>query len=399
MKKYCIHILLVIILFCTGCSTSNENQTAAQNIPTVSSILSDESLYKYTADESQNYWGSNGNNYIKKVENGYYYIYEDLLYYFDKTSETSTVVCSSLDCSHNTSDCSAYFGDYGDLRQYGYNTMGFEIYDNNIYIIGYEMNEVCDFYLYRVNLDGSEREKICYLYSAEKDEDGYFSYGYTLTMHNGCFYGTVDQENGWACLGRISADGEITTISDYSDKEYFYIGIVRCYGNYVYYNVSSYSDEDYNDYNSDLYRYNIDTEETELVIEDFFFSEGYLLIDEENILYLNSDNEFNIININTEDKTTVLEWNEEYCNGFSYDGIYIYIIDMSSDVCIYDTAGNFVDKITCGTCLFGDSEYLFVEAGDEPGAEQSGNGWGLWALDKSQLGSENKEWIMLGYTD
>lgn len=112
--------------------------------------------YMYIENSYQPYWG--WQTYIKRAENGYYFISDDLLYFFDSETKNTTPLCSAIDCSHNDENCSAYLGDYGDKFEYGFIDLGFEVYDNNIYVLGYEQKEVCDIYVYRISMDGSERE-------------------------------------------------------------------------------------------------------------------------------------------------------------------------------------------------------------------------------------------------
>ena len=405
MKIKFICIFFIIIIFCTSCdNTSEKNASSSIDNSDIekSTLVDEDSLYAYNENSSQNYWGSfAGSNYIREVDNGYYFFFNDVLCYFDKNSKSSTVVCSSLNCTHDNEECSAYFGIYGDASQYGFNTMGFEIYEDYIYLIGYDISEVWDCYLYRCNLDGTGRTKIGYLYSIDADEDNGYITSYELTMHNGCLYGILDSENEYSCISKITLDGEVTKIVECNEGYYPSIDSVQCYNNYVYYIEKWYESEDYTGYNSCLYRYNINSEEIECLIEGFYYNFGYLLIDDNKVLYMNTDENFCVKDISTKDESVIIESNAEDLWSFSFDGRYIYIVSGDDSVLdVYDTEGNLIDEITdFDNCFFGDSEFLFVEASCEPESGQSCDGWSWWVLDKSQIGETDKDWIMIATTE
>ena len=81
------------------------------------------------------------------TNNGYYFIDGNLLYFWDSAVQEGTVVCSAPNCDHQGSYCNAYIGSYGDENQYGFVKTGMEIYNDHIYMLGYEMGDVMDFYI------------------------------------------------------------------------------------------------------------------------------------------------------------------------------------------------------------------------------------------------------------
>ena len=172
-KTKLLIMFLVISIVISGCNPKNEKNTNSTNEN--NSSTGTKEFYTYSANSNQPYWvGSN----IKKVDQGYYYISAYLLYFFDTVSNESYVVCSSPDCSHSNETCSAYLGNYGDNGEYGFLTNGLEVSDTYIYVMGYEKSTVTDFYLYRINKDGTNKKKLFYLYSTDKDY-----YFYPFTMH------------------------------------------------------------------------------------------------------------------------------------------------------------------------------------------------------------------------
>lgn len=96
-----------------------------------------------------------GNPMIESPD-GYYVFTGNFLYFYDKSLENPVVVCSRPECMHENepedkrTECNAFFGSQTDLKYYN----GF------LYISADAMkgDEACS--IYKVSLDGSEREKI-----------------------------------------------------------------------------------------------------------------------------------------------------------------------------------------------------------------------------------------------
>ena len=158
MKKKYLIVLSAILLLSGGCSSSGENieQTTEQERAKTVDV---DKLYSANKEYlAQPYWNQ-ACDYIKKTDNGYYFIDGNLLYFWDSAVQ-GTVVCSAPNCDHQGSYCNAYIGSYGDENQYGFVKTGMEIYNDHIYMLGYEMGGVMDFYIYQISMDGSEREKL-----------------------------------------------------------------------------------------------------------------------------------------------------------------------------------------------------------------------------------------------
>lgn len=402
-------ILMCIIIFCTACGNSHSETFSAShdNSSTktgnennvVSSLSPDDvnELYSYAENLFQPYWGLNNNAFIKKVEGGYYYIYNDLLCYFDTQNNLSTPLCSTPGCTHEDETCSAFVGLYGDDYQYGFNTMGFEIYDNQIYIIGTETSETCDFYIYRMNMNGTERTKLFYLYSAEPDEHGFVLWDYSLIMHDGYFYGVINYDNDIS-LSRIDTSGKTEKIFDLNDKYATNIEKICAYGEYVYFEANWYDDKELTQYHAYLYRYNTVTGDIENIADNLQLNgNNFFLINESQILYMNMDFDILIYDFTAKETVSVI-YSEGSFSEFAYDGLYIYVQSENSDgLTVFDTDGNVVDSFECGdySCLFGDFEYLFCTSFSNLATGEEYETDSIWALDKSQIGSDDKEWIKL----
>lgn len=82
---------------------------------------------------------------VCKDGDSYYYVGVggSLIYYYDEVSQNSGVLCARPDCTHDTTSCNAYV-----------NYCGLQIYDGMLYFMGQPG------VLYRMNLDGSNRESV-----------------------------------------------------------------------------------------------------------------------------------------------------------------------------------------------------------------------------------------------
>ena len=160
MKKKCIIVIILTLLFCSGCTNGMTY--------TVEDVYSTDEEYP-----AQSCWW---NDYIKKVDNMYYYLYMDKLYVWDSDKKMGAIVCTATNCLHDDSKCNAYFGQGGDAESFSY--LDLEVYNDRIYKIGRYFGEVTDFYIYSISMDGSERIKMGYVYSKELDLDGGLTWSY-----------------------------------------------------------------------------------------------------------------------------------------------------------------------------------------------------------------------------
>lgn len=383
-RLYSIIVGLGIMLLFSGCNSNAETVNSKNN----GEKIKTNSYYSFDADSNQTYWKG---NCIKKAEKGYYYFYNNRLYFWDKETMESILVCIVPDCKHKDEYCNAYFGSYGDKLQYDFLDLGLEITDKNIYAIGYERSEVTDFYLYRISRDGTEREKLFYLYSTEKD---YYFYEYI--MHRGNLYQAVINEER-ACLEKTSLDNKVTTIIDLSQYYGVCLDTILGYGDYIYFDAAWYEDKEQKKLQAKLYRYNVNTDKLEVVLDDFICN-GYQMVDENCMIYMELDYSIKKMDIRT-GKEIILRPTDGNFFDFSYDGVYLYINNhYDNKIEVYNLDGNKIDEIEFygGNCYFGDSEYLFVQDMADKNGELSEE-YGTYILDKSQIGSDKKEWKGLEY--
>lgn len=368
-----IIVLCMLLLFC-GCHSSKETIQNQKNT--------------FDINSNQSYWGD---NFIKKSEKGYYYIFNSRLYFLDKKTMESVLVCTVPDCKHQDEYCTAYIGTYGDKLQYSFLDFGLEITDKYIYIIGSEESQVTDFYLYRISRDGTEKEKLFYLYSTDKN---YMFYEYK--MHRENLYRAVITEEK-KCLEKTSLDGKVSTIIDLSQYNSVFLDTIQGYENFVYFDASWYEDEEKKNMVSRVYRYNIDTNKVEVVLEDFICN-GYQIVDNTCIVYMDMDYNIKKKSIET-GKETIIRLTDGKYSVFSFDGTNVYFHNnVENKIEVHSLEGKNIDNIEInnGNCYFGDSDYLFVSAIPNKNSEYS-ESCGLYVFDKKQIGSGKQEWKGIGY--
>lgn len=363
----------MLLLFC-GCQSSKETIQNQKNT--------------FDINSNQSYWGD---NFIKKSEKGYYYIFDSRLYFLDKKTMESVLVCTVPDCKHEDEYCTAYIGTYGDKLQYGFLDFGLEITDKYIYIIGSEESQVTDFYLYRISRDGTEKEKLFYLYSTDKN---YMFYEYKMHRENLYRAVTIEEKK---CLEKTSLDGKVSTIIDLSQYNSVCIDTIQGYENFVYFDAGWYEDEEKKNMVSRLYRYNIDTNKVEVVLEDFICN-GYQIVDNTCIVYMDMDYNIKKKSIETGKEAIIRPTDGKY-SVFSYDGTNVYFHNsIKNKIEVYNLEGKNIDNIEInnGNCYFGDSDYLFVSDIPNKNSEYS-ESCGLYVFDKKQIGSGKQDWKGIGY--
>lgn len=397
MKRKFFWIILSVALLLTGCKGDNKNYDMSEI---------------YNTDEeypAQLCWGLNNN--IKRLKDTYYLIEDKKLYYWDAEIKTGGIVCSAANCDHNGEYCNGYLGRYGQDGKNGFYNWDLEIFNNQLYKIGYTWGDVIDFDIYSISLDGSQRTKMGYVYSKEREDDGGLTWWYDWVMINGYYYGPMSHVEEEAGLYKIRLDGEKEVVYDLSKKEKSGIHRIKGAGEYVYFEESWSVNEEYV-YN--LVRYNTKTNETETIMENELLCD-YVVVDDERLIYSDIKGDCYLLDWTTGEEQCLAEEIEDIF-ALSFDGkyLFVHISGDSKDVLAYDLNGNLIDKIAynSGTVLFGDENYLFIESSFEPDSNEykeyveeitinKGEGVTmpeqsyLWILDKSQLGNETKEWMKM----
>lgn len=100
MQRYykTIAIMLICSLLLTGCTTRNSGQEDDAEVKT---------SYEFNADKSQ----VSEKSRSAYSENGYYYLMNGILWFYDINNNIATVVCSNANCEHKDENCNAYLMD------------------------------------------------------------------------------------------------------------------------------------------------------------------------------------------------------------------------------------------------------------------------------------------------
>lgn len=363
-------------MFCMiGCSADK-----AKELPNKKNAI-------YTdCDNDQYYFMSDS---IARNKNGYFYMLSNWMYFFDTDAKKASLICNKSDCKHKESpaDCNAFFAKSG---QSFYNITA-KYSNGTLYLVSSDKNDdgTYTLYLYAVSEDGSKREKLFPLYTLESN-----MYYTDFVLHKDYIFRT-DILDGKRSLYRCALNGqgekEILFTPEYDDYEIYNI---TGFGDDLYFQVFSYVKDDIQ--TAELYKYNLKSEKTDLVFDNFKSKEYYLVND--SIYYNSFDSNVIKKNIKTGKEEILIE-NKEKDNHkeLSFDGWLLYVKAMgdTDQTLIYDLNGIEINTISHnkkGTVMYGYSDYLFykpsrLESGQEAPC--------YWVLDKSKLGSKTPDWIKL----
>lgn len=351
-------------------------------------------------EDCQNY--INETSSFVKVNDGYYFTSNSMLFYYDSTIHQAYPTCDKANCTHEDSNCKAYLSPFK-----FYPGMSMYYYDNALYLLGHESNG--DFsdavYLYQISLEDFKHRKAAYLF------DGTSGISIACTLHRGYIYysnNVEDMKESTAVLYRVKL-GE--TKSKSAEKVFEFSGIgasiarLSAYGNNVFFNTSSYSDTDGNGYKTILNYVNIHTLENKTIPERKYSH----FADDEKVYYCKDENTIAYYDLNTNE-------NKDFCriNGPSYisaDSNYIYFDNLQSiivgktdekdrKILVYDKTGNLVTEIepkgARDNCCFGGDDIMIFESISEGEVVNINGANNYYVFDKSQLTSQDKQFIDMG---
>lgn len=375
-KNYCI-ILCVIFtvslsILLSGCSQSKLQINTNQ--------MSDNYILN---EDHQNYLESYSN--MAETNNGYYFINNNLLYFFDKESLETIIVCNKLNCEHNNDSCTAYFSIFS------FYPLQLAYYDNALYVVGWESEgaNIHHNYIYQISLDSFKRKKAAFLYNS----NGVDSMAFIL--HRGYVYFTYGNSTMKeskktlyrAKLGNIK-NNTIETVFEFTAIGSDIFGL-SAYGNNVFFTTASYDDEKGNGYNTSLNSIDIHTSETQIILENNQYS---YFADEQYIYYEKDKNTVNIIHLNTKEEFPFCKIDGP-CY-ISADDNYLYFDNQQAryiDESIADRLITVVDKKTGNViasvspknkndeCLFGGNDFIFFKEITNKGLQK------YYSIDKTRL--------------
>lgn len=321
--------------------------------------------------DEQSYWNPDIHS-IAKSEEGYYFLTYDVdgttLKYFDDTTQRTIAVCAKPDCTHDNSDCNAFFSmDYLSSPVY--------YYKGYIYMVRVDggMAKVV-----RIQKDGSKREDVADLFA----NDGVTSI--SMVFHDDCIYAydhlghTASDEVGKEVIKKIELrTGQSEEAFSYEGKNAAISG-ARSFGDKLFFKILTYSlDRDKGEINESflLYCYDYGTGKAEL-ISDKNISDYY--VDTENgvLFYFVIGKGLYSRKLNGTDSTLLYKADETIIRAsMSYDGNYLYMSNggagsatdyskkIERKIFVLKTDGTVVNTIALdknsGTAYFGDEKYMF----------------------------------------
>ena len=321
--------------------------------------------------DEQSYWNPDIHS-IAKSEEGYYFLTYDVdgttLKYFDDATHRTIAVCAKPDCTHDNSDCNAFFSLF-------YLSLPVYYYKGYIYMVRVDggMAKVV-----RIQKDGSKREDVADLFA----NDGVTSI--SMVFHDDCIYAydhlghTASDEVGKEVIKKIDLKtGQSEEAFSYEGKNAAISG-ARSFGDKLFFKILTYSlDRDKGEINESflLYCYDYGTGNAE-VISDKNISDYY--VDTENgvLFYFVIGKGLYSRKLNGTDATLLYKADETIIRAsMSYDGNYLYMSNggagsatdyskkIERKIFVLKTDGTVVNTIALdknsGTAYFGDEKYMF----------------------------------------
>ncbi len=188
-KKICLIFISIILLTFVGC-----NQYQVDNDTIIENINNPFPDYKYNQETAQSPYGQSS---MAISEMGYYYIIDDILYFYNINSDVNMPLCSKGNCKHKDKDCDAYVNSINaQTANFSCNCMEKKLfyYNNHLYCI--EITADRDYYLYQYNTMFSDKKCIARLASV-KEEQSMVTNARACLISNGYFYfytSTMDEQ-------------------------------------------------------------------------------------------------------------------------------------------------------------------------------------------------------------
>lgn len=388
--KICVYFVIAITAlssFLAGCSGENKDINTEQNAVT---YVKNEDFQSFIDSSSA----------FAKAKNGYYFLQNMMLYYFDTETKEAYIVCNKPNCEHNSNDCTAFFSIFN------YYPFQLSYFNNSLYVLGWEEEgrNLRHNYIYEISLDKYKRKKAAYLF------DGTDTSSVSFLIHRGYIYylkgGASDLKETTSYLYRKKLGN--TSQKEKAEKIYEFSGIgasiidVKASGNNIIVLNASYGDSKGNDYKTFYNLIDIHSLESKEIAGDEAYS---LFADGAYAYYGDGKNAVNCMNLTT-NKT------ELFCNidgpcYISADSKYIYFDNKQAisigkaaendrKILVYDKTGKKITEIEpknpLDDCYFGGDDIMIfkdVISGDD--AEDGAKGY--YVLDKAQLTSSDKQFI------
>lgn len=406
MKKCISFILSLMLLFSFTSCNSGEKSTVTSTEPTgetdSTNVANDTQLCNDAPlpnGDTKFRLGDDQTGFIArcdmKVSNGSgdYMFYRGALYYCDYKSETTVPLCNKPDCKHDidaySSDCNAAF----DESKFYYDK-GIAYYDDSLYLLGRENggnddlssnNSAKTISLFKVSKTGSTREEICPLFdTTDINTIGVF------TVHRGYVFWSINADDGTKLYSMSLENKDSKRLVFESNKSAAGINRFMGVGNSLYFSYSYSVDDNYNEWEGGICRYDFETDKIYSLVNSY----SCFTVADNRLFYLDSDIAPKKIFVCTLDGKNVKEFVPCPDNSWHIfsDSKYIYLSNSGNDNISsgeYKLSVMTFDGKTVDTIEIPDSCELLVGATMQ-NIYMIDNG--LKALDKSQIGTDKKEW-------
>lgn len=309
------------------------------------------------------------NNQITKGNGGYFYCEYinggQVIMFFDSTLKESIPICSKANCTHNDSECNAFFS----MSEYILSSIYF--YKNNIYTFRLKNGMA---YLCKVSADGSSREEIAEIMPNDNENSLY------VLFHDDCAY--IYDNKGGIALNEEHTETIVKVNLNTKEVQnvYEYTGLkcaITCgkiNGSKLYFTMYKYerNENSVKTEGMGIYVYDMDTDESGVVYQGNVTT--YAFNNEEQAIYLlKPDEGVYKMDIASKEESLVYAADDKFMTGsISFDGNYIYLcnagmksstinLDRIPKLCIVlDKDGNKIDEFAYQYNVnYMDNDYLF----------------------------------------
>ncbi len=198
MKKriYLIVISIILLTFagCNSYQVDNDNIIESESNPFPD--------YKYNQEAAQSPYGQSS---MAISETGYYYIIDDILYFYNINSDINMPLCSKSNCKHKDKECDAYVNSINAYTaDFSCNCMEGKLfyYNNHLYCI--EITSDRDYYLYQYNDVFGDKKCMAHLASVKNKQNAVTDAGACLISNGYLYFYTTTMDEQYAQKGCIA---------------------------------------------------------------------------------------------------------------------------------------------------------------------------------------------------
>ncbi len=159
MKKVVLSAIFFMMAMLAACTKYQINEEQSDN----NNPFPD---YVYNQEKEQGVYGQSD---MAIAENGYYYVIDNILYFYNINSDVNMPLCSKVNCNHDGETCDAYVsGINTENGTFGCNCMNEKVmyYNNHLYCI--EVTKDRDYYLCQYDATFGNKERITKLASVKR---------------------------------------------------------------------------------------------------------------------------------------------------------------------------------------------------------------------------------------